>query len=86
MTNRFRDALTPAARRLVCEAVNGFGVIFFSGLGNRLRPLRMVDGVGIILGLQRDAAAFAVFHAVLALAFKEIPGIELESESLWNIP
>lgn len=39
----------------------------------------MVQRVGIILGLQRDAGVLAVEHAALALIVQEITGVELDT-------
>ena len=44
-----------------------------AGLGDRLLPLGMVQRVGVVLGLQADAATVAVANAVLAgLTLQEI--------------
>ena len=77
---------TPTKHRLFCrrvclvgEAVNRFGVVGFSGLGDGLRPFGMVDGIGIVLGFQGDAAALAVYGAALSGLVQEIAGIELNA-------
>ena len=61
------------------EAVHCFAVIFFACFCNGLGPLRMVDGIGIVLSLQADAAALAVIDATLAGFLQEIAGIELNT-------
>ena len=52
-------------------------MVLFTGLGDGLGPLRMVDGVRGILGLQCNAAALAVVYAALAVFVDEITGIQL---------
>lgn len=54
-------------------------MVFFPGLGDGLLPFGVVDGIGVELGFQSDAAAFAVFHAALALTAEEIARVELNA-------
>ena len=64
---------------ILFKPVNGFAVIFFAGFRNGLRPLGVVQAVGIELGLQGRAGAFAVVYTVLALFIQEIAGVELDA-------
>ena len=55
-------------------------MVLFAGLGDGLGPFGMVDGIGIELGLQADAAALGVDHAVLAGGVHDVvAGIELDT-------
>ena len=58
-------------------------MVGLAGLGDGLCPFRMVDGVGVILGLQADAAALAVGHATLAgMVGDVVAGIELDAGAI----
>lgn len=61
------------------EAVNGFAVVFFAGPGDGLGPFGMVEGIGVELGLQGNAAALAVINAVLTGFLQEIARVELDT-------
>ena len=53
-----------------------------AGLGEGLGPLGVVDGVGIVLGFQRNTAALAIVHAALAVFVQEIACIELNTGAI----
>ena len=57
-------------------------MIPLSCLGDGLGPIGMVECVGIELGLQGDAGAFAVVDAVLAVVIQEVSGIELDARAV----
>ena len=78
-TKKLRHPFGCRSGDLVGEAVNRLGVVFFASLGEGLLPLGMMDGIGVILGFQGDAAAFAVFHAALSFLGEEVAGIELNA-------
>ena len=61
------------------ETVDSFAVVGLACLEEGLRPFRMVDGVGIELGLQGHTAALAVVGALLALFVQEITGVKLDA-------
>ena len=54
-------------------------MVLFPGFGNGLWPFGMVEGIGIILGLQADAAALCTLPTALSGSVQEITGIELHT-------
>lgn len=67
---------------LPAKAVSGLALILFSRLGDGLLPLRVVDGVGIELGLQTHGAAGLVMGAVLAVATGKVGGVDLHTGAI----
>ena len=61
------------------EAVNGFAFVDRIGLGNGLGPGRIVEAVGIELGLQGHAAVAAVVYPVFSLVIQVVAGVELNA-------
>ena len=54
------------------KMVRGLAVIVLPGPGEGLGPFGMVEGIGIELGFQGNAAALAVIHAALAGFLQEV--------------
>ena len=69
-------------KKLPAEFVNGFAVVFFACLGERLGPFGVVYGVGIELGLQCDTGALAVMDTALTGFIQVIAGIELDTGAI----
>ena len=67
------------AAELLVKPVAGFGMIGGSGWGEGLEPVGMIDGVGVVLGLQSDSAALAVVDAALAGILQEVACVELDA-------
>ena len=64
---------------LPAEFVDRLALVMGAGLGERLGPFGMVDGVGVELGLQRNAGALAVIDTALAGFVQEIACVELDT-------
>ena len=61
------------------EAVNGFASVDGIGFGNGLRPVGVVETVGIELGFQGHAAVAAIEHAVFSLVIQIVTGVKLNA-------
>ena len=57
-------------------------MVFFSGFIDGLGPFGVVDGVGVELGLQANAAALGVADAALAHLVGVIGGVELHAGTI----
>ena len=64
------------------EDILGFRVVRHTCFYNRLRPLGVMDGIGIILGLQTNTATAGIGNALLARIIHEITGIELDAGTI----
>ena len=64
------------------EDVFGLAVVMLAGLGDRLEPLGMIQRIGIVLGLQANAAALGVAGAALAHLVGVIGGVELHAGTI----
>ena len=79
MHERKQGGSDPPCDLFCGKTVNGFTVIGLAVSGDRLGPAGMMQGIGIELGLQGDAAALAITDAVLAVFIQEIAGVELDA-------
>ena len=68
--------------KLPTEFVYGLALITLSGLGERLRPFRMIYRIGVILGFQCNTGPFAVVNTVLAVLVQKIASIELNTGAI----
>ena len=57
-------------------------MVFLIGPGEGLGPFGMVDGIGVELGLQRNAGALAVMDTALAGFIQKITSIELNAGAI----
>lgn len=67
---------------LPAEPVDGLAVVGLTSLGERLRPLGVVHGIGVELGFQSHAAALAIVNAALAGFVQEVSCIELNARAV----